>query len=131
MSVAEIELEQLKRRVDWLEQAVQELRGKAQVPPAVERERLSEREWLLAKLKAQGLIRDLTPGERARAERWRKLPEAEKEAHIRYMRSLVLDPPLSEIIIEGRRTDAATSSESLRCGATGRRLTLQAGIRSL
>ena len=102
MSVAEIELEQLKRRVDWLEQAVQELRGKAQVPPAVERERLSEREWLLAKLKAQVLIRDSTPGERARAERWRKLPEAEKEAHIRYMRSLVLDPPLSEIIIEGR-----------------------------
>ena len=104
MSVAEIELEQLKKRVDWLEQAVQELRGKkAQAPPAVEREGLSEREWLLAELKAQGLIRDLTPGERARAERWRKLPEAEKEAHIRYMRSLVLDPPLSEIIIEGRR----------------------------
>ena len=103
MSVAEIELEQLKKRVNWLEQAVRELRGKAQSPPLVERETLSEREWLLAELKAQGLIRDLTPGERARAERWRKLPEAEKEAHIRYMRSLVLDPPLSEIIIEGRR----------------------------
>ena len=104
MSVAEIELEQLKKRVDWLEQAVQELRGKkAQAPPAVEREGLSEREWLLAELKAQGLIRDLTPGERARAERWRKLPEAEREAHLRYMRSLVLSPPLSEIIIEGRR----------------------------
>ena len=103
MSVAEIELEQLKKRVNWLEQAVRELRGKAQALSAIERETLSEREWLLAELKAQGLIRDLTPGERARAERWRKLPEAEKEAHIRYMRSLVLDPPLSEIIIEGRR----------------------------
>lgn len=103
MSVAKIELEQLKKRVNWLEQAVRELRGKAQALSAIERETLSEREWLLAELKAQGLIRDLTPGERVRAERWRKLPEAEKEAHIQYMRSLVLDPPLSEIIIEGRR----------------------------
>jgi hypothetical protein len=103
MSVAEIELVQLKARVDWLEQAVWKLQGEDQAPRAIEREGLSEREWLLAELKAQGLIRDPTPGERARAERWRKLPEAEKEAHIRYMRSLVLDPPLSEIIIEGRR----------------------------
>jgi hypothetical protein len=103
MSVAEIELVQLKARVERLEQAVWRLRNEGQSPPAIEREGLSEREWLLAELKAQGLIRDPTPGERARAERWRKLPEAEKEAHIRYMRSLVLDPPLSEIIIEGRR----------------------------
>jgi hypothetical protein len=103
MSVAEIELVQLKARVDWLEQAVWRLRDEGQAPRAIEREGLSEREWLLAELRAQRLIRDLTPGERARAERWRKLPEAEKEAHIRYMRSLVLDPPLSEVIIEGRR----------------------------
>lgn len=103
MSVAEIELVQLKARVDWLEQAVWRLQGEGQAPSAIEREGLSEREWLLAELKAQGLIRDPTPGERARAERWRRLPEAEKEAHIQYMRSLVLDPPLSEIIIEGRR----------------------------
>ncbi len=104
MSTAEIELVQLKARVDWLEQAVWRLRGEGQAPPAIEREGISsEREWLLAELKAQGLIRDPTPGERARAERWRKLPRAEKEAHIQYMRSLVLDPPLSEVIIEGRR----------------------------
>jgi len=103
MSVAEIELVQLKARVAWLEQAVWKLQGKGQAPLTIEREGLSEREWLLAELKAQGLIRDLTPGERARAERWRKLPESEKEAHIQYMRSLVLDPPLSEVIIEGRR----------------------------
>jgi hypothetical protein len=104
MSVAKIELVQLKARVDWLEQAVWKLQGKGQTPLTIEREGLSsEREWLLAELKAQRLIRDLTPGERARAKRWRKLPEAEKEAHIQYMRSLVLDPPLSEVIIEGRR----------------------------
>ena len=104
MSSADIELVQLEARVAWLEQAVRRLRGEGQSPPAIEREGLSsDRESLLAELKAQGLIRDLTPGERARAERWRKLPEAEKEAHIQYMRSLVLDPPLSEVIIEGRR----------------------------
>jgi hypothetical protein len=103
MSTAEIELVQLEARVAWLEQAVRRLRGEGQSPPAIEREGLSEREWLLAELKAEGLIRDPTPGERARAERWRRLPEAEKEAHIQYMRSLVLDPPLSQVIIEGRR----------------------------
>jgi hypothetical protein len=40
---------------------------------------------------------------RAHAERWRSLPEEEKEAHIRFMRSLTIDPPLSQIIIENRR----------------------------
>jgi hypothetical protein len=31
------------------------------------------------------------------------LPEEEKQAHIRFMHSLVLDPPLSQVIIENRR----------------------------
>jgi len=66
-------------------------------------EGLSERERLLAELETEGLIRDLTPQERVHAERWRALPEEEKQAHIRLMNSLVLDPPLSQIIIENRR----------------------------
>ena len=66
-------------------------------------ESLSEREQLLVELKAEGLIRDLTPAERALAAEWDALPEDEKEAHIRLMNSLVLDPPLSQIIIKGRR----------------------------
>jgi len=58
---------------------------------------------LLAWLRAQGLIREPTPEERQLAAEWDALPEEEKEAHIRLMRSLVLDPPLSQIIIDNRR----------------------------
>jgi hypothetical protein len=97
-------LVQLKARVDWLEKAVWELRGKGQAPPAIEREGLSlEREWLLGELKAQGLIRDPTPRERALAAEWDALPEEEKRAHIEFMRSLDLEPLLSEIIIQDRQ----------------------------
>jgi hypothetical protein len=102
MSVAESELVQLKARVDWLEKVVQALQSKGQAPPAIEREGLSEREWLLAELKAQGLIRDPTPRERALAAEWDALPEEEKQAHIEFMRSLNLKPLLSEIIIQNR-----------------------------
>ena len=60
-------------------------------------------EPLLAWLKAEGLIRDPTPEERRLASEWDALPEEEKQDHIRLMRSLVLDPPLSQIIIQSRR----------------------------
>lgn len=70
---------------------------------AFETKGLSERERLLAELKAEGLIRDPLPEERALAAQWDALPEEEKQAHIEFMRSLVLDPPLSQIIIENRR----------------------------
>ncbi|MDH7485856.1 MAG: hypothetical protein QHJ81_06210 [Anaerolineae bacterium] len=102
MSVAEIELIHLKTRVDWLEQAVRELRGESQTVPAVEGEGLSEREWLLAELKRQGLIRDPTPKERALAAEWDALSGEEKQAHIEHMRSLKLEPLLSEMIIQNR-----------------------------
>ena len=58
---------------------------------------------LLAWLKAEGLIRDPTPEELCLAAEWDVLPEAEKRDHIRLMQRLVLDPPLSQIIIENRR----------------------------
>jgi len=102
MATVEAELRELKARVGWLEQVVRELRGDSS-PAPVEREDLSERERALAVLKAEGLIRDLTPEEQTLAVEWRALPEEEKQAHIRLMRSLVLDPPLSQIIIENRR----------------------------
>lgn len=102
MATVEAELRELKARVGRLEQAVRELRGDS-IPAPAEMEDLSERERALAILKAEGLIRDLTPEEQALAAEWRALPEEEKQAHIRLMRSLVLDPPLSQIIIENRR----------------------------
>ena len=60
-------------------------------------------EHLLAWLKAEGLVRDPTPEERRLAAEWDALPEEGKQDHIRLMQSLVLDPPLSQIIIENRR----------------------------
>lgn len=60
-------------------------------------------EHILAWLKAEGLVRDPTPEERRLAAEWDTLPEEEKQDHIRLMRSLALDPPLSHMIIENRR----------------------------
>jgi len=58
---------------------------------------------IIAWLRSQKLIREPTPEERQLAAEWDALPEEEKEAHIRLMHSLALDPPLSQIIIESRR----------------------------
>ena len=58
---------------------------------------------LLAWLKTQGLVRDPTPEEHRMAAEWDTLSEAEKQAHIRFMRSLALDPLLSRVLIENRR----------------------------
>ena len=102
MATVEAELRELKARVGRLEQIVRELRADS-IPAPAEMGDLSERERALAILKAEGLIRDLTSEEQALAAEWRALPEEEKQAHIRLMRSLVLDPPLSQIIIENRR----------------------------
>jgi len=103
MATVEAELRELKARVGRLEQVVRELRGDSSPAAPAEREDLSERERALAILEAEGLVRELTPEERALAAEWQALPEEEKQAHIQLMRSLVLDPPLSQIIIENRR----------------------------
>jgi hypothetical protein len=103
MTTLELELVELKTRVERLEAAVRQLAGdRREVAPPAPGEPLDQ-EQLLAWLKAQGLIVDPPPIARVHAERWRALPEEEKRAHIRFMRSLVLDPLLSQIIIENRR----------------------------
>ncbi|MFQ6099796.1 MAG: hypothetical protein ACE5OS_00975 [Anaerolineae bacterium] len=58
---------------------------------------------MLAELKAEGLIRDLTPQERVHAERWHALPEDEKQAIIQEMHKLKPGPMLSDVIIQNRR----------------------------
>lgn len=103
MATIELQLRELKRRVERLERIVQAMPEERLRPPVPEMEGLSERERLLAELKAEGLIRDLLPEERALAAQWDALPEEEKQAHIRFMNSLHLDPPLSQIIIDNRR----------------------------
>lgn len=97
------ELRELKTRVERLEASVRRLTDDeyriAQSAP----DRLSDQDQLLAWLKAEGLVRDPTAEERRLATEWDALPEDEKQAHIRFMRSLALDPPLSQIILENRR----------------------------
>lgn len=105
MTAVATKLKELETRVTWLEHAVQDLRD-AEQPEALnqeEMERLSERERVLAELKAEGLIRDPTPEERAHAEQWRALPEDEKQAVIQAMQNLGPGPMLSDIIIQNRR----------------------------
>lgn len=103
MTTLEREVVELKARIERLEETVCRLAGqerKAVLPAPGEPLDL---EQLLAGLKAEGLVRDPTPEEYRLAAEWDALPEEEKQAHIRFMRSLVLDPPLSQIITENRR----------------------------
>ncbi len=104
MTVVELEREvvELQERVAWLERAV----GRPGAQPTsagIQVEKPSSGRELIALLKQRGVIRDPLPEEEALAEEWRRLPEAEKQAHIEYMRSLELEPSLSQIIIENRR----------------------------
>jgi hypothetical protein len=57
---------------------------------------------MLAELRAAGLLMDPTPEMLARAAAWDALPESEKQETIEALRSLKLDPPLSEIVIRAR-----------------------------
>jgi hypothetical protein len=103
MTTLEQELIELKARVEHLEATVRRLTGNERQGAQPAPDELLDQEQLLAWLKAQGLIRDPTSEERRLAAEWDALPEEEKQAHIRFMRCLVLDPPLSQIIIEHRR----------------------------
>ena len=101
MTTLELELVELKARVDRLETTVRSLTGQRPaivLPPGDSPDQAE----ILAWLKAEGLIRDPTPEELRLAAEWDALPEVEKQAHINFMRGLVLDPPLSQIIIENR-----------------------------
>ena len=103
MSTWEQELGELKARVERLETTVHRLAGNEnQMAPPLPHPH-SDQEQLLAWLKAEGLVRDPTPEERRLAVEWDALPEEEKQAHIGFMRSLVLDPFLSQVIMENRR----------------------------
>ena len=103
MTTLEQEVGELKARLDRLEAMVRALAGgahKAVLPAAGEPQNQGH---LLAWLKAQGLVRDPMPEEDRMVAEWDTLSEAEKQAHIHFMRSLALDPPLSRMLIENRR----------------------------
>jgi len=100
--------EELEKRVSILEQIVVGMRREqppAEAPPIWQVEgRQPTRSEVIAWLKAHGVsIAEPTPEMRARAKRWRDLPEEEKKALRAKLDSLELDPPLSEIILQNRR----------------------------
>lgn len=70
---------------------------------AVRKGKLSERERVREILRNAGMLAELTPEEKARAARWRALPEEEKKRIQDEFFNLKLDKPLSDIIVENRR----------------------------
>ncbi len=102
MTTLGIELAELKIRVEQLEETVRRLQGDHRHIATPLTEGLSERERLLAELKATGLIRNPLPEEVALAAEWDALPEEKKQAVIWELEHLPPGPMASDIIIEGR-----------------------------
>lgn len=98
----EQELGELKARVDRLETTIRQLAGNKHSVTPLGPDQLTDQEQVLAWLKTEGFVRDPTAEERGLAAEWDTLPEEEKQNHLRFMRSLTLDPPLSQILIESR-----------------------------
>lgn len=97
------ELVKLKARVERLESAVRRLAGDGhEVAPPAPGEPLDQAQ-LLAWLKAEGLVVEPPPVVRIHAERWRALPEEEKQAIRRELDYMAPGPMASDIIIENRR----------------------------
>jgi hypothetical protein len=103
MSTWKQEIGELKVRIERLETAMRQLADHAQPRPSSDLDQPADQEQILTWLKAEGLARDATVEEQRLAAEWDALPEEEKQVHLRSMRSLHLDPPLSQIISENRR----------------------------
>jgi len=114
MTVLEVELMDIKARLARLEAMVTRLadqpagpvrstpKRKQPVTPLAAEEPMTPEE-LIARLKADGVIRDLTPDERKLAAEWDALPEEEKEAVRTALDNLPPGPMVSDIIIDNRR----------------------------
>ena len=103
MATLEQEVLDLKVRLGHLEIVIRRLTadlpqsGVPVSPPPLDQTEL------LAWLKANGLLRDPTAEECQVAAAWDALSEEDKQRHIDEMQHLVLDPPLSQILIAQRR----------------------------
>jgi len=103
MQRVELELINIRTRLDRLEQRVRQLAGEEpEIPPPTPGMPPDPR-YVLAWLRAQGLIREPTPEERRLAAEWDALPEEVKEAIQRELDHLPPGPMASDIIIENRR----------------------------
>jgi hypothetical protein len=103
MPTWEQELGELKVRVERLETTLRQLADTTQPAASPAPDQRSDQEQILTWLKTAGLVREPTVEEHRLAAGWDALSEEEKQAHLRFMRSLTLDPPLSQVIIESRR----------------------------
>jgi len=103
MTTIELELVELKTRVERLETKMRRLvSDRREVAPPAPGEPLDQ-EQFLAWLKAEGLIVDPPPIAQAHAEHWRSLPEEEKQAIRWELDHLPPGPMASDIVIENRR----------------------------
>jgi hypothetical protein len=99
----ELEVAQLKARLQRLEAAVRRLTGgEPEVAPPPPAEPVDQAQ-LLAWLKAEGLVREPTPEELRLAAEWDALPEEEKQAICQELDHLPPGPMASDIIIANRR----------------------------
>ncbi|NOZ06246.1 MAG: hypothetical protein GXP41_07845 [Chloroflexi bacterium] len=64
---------------------------------------VAEKERTIAWLRRIGAISEPSPYTRAWAAKWEALSEEEKKAFWKEIRSLHLDPPLSQIVLDNRR----------------------------
>ena len=120
MASQSVTLRELERRVRKVEQQVAaftrgtppSLRAKPQagkkrpgVPASrAARRRHSQANSALGIAQRAGLLAELPHEARARVERWRALPEAEKKHVLDEFYNLRLDQPLSDLIIENRQS---------------------------
>jgi hypothetical protein len=115
MAIAAAELKRMQRDIAALKKDVALLKRKngrrrvvtrkkaaIRAPSVVERQP-KEALTSVEVARRAGLLAELTPEEKARAERWHALPEEEKKRIWDEFFNLKLDKQLSDIIIENRR----------------------------
>ena|SRR5438128_889280 len=103
MMTLEQEVADLKTRLAHLEAVIRRLAGDTPQTGGLAPTAPLEQAELLTWLKAHGVVRDPTAEECHVAAEWDTLPDEEKQAHIEFMQQLVLDPPLSQMLIAQRR----------------------------
>ena len=102
MATIEMELVELKQRVERLESTVRRL-TKEELPAAPSTSQSLDPAILVALLKAEGIVRDPTSDEQRLAAQWENLPDEEKQAIRWELDHLPPGPMASDIVIENRR----------------------------